>query len=111
MKKFLLTLLAVMMISITASAQNKDAFLDRYETFVETVVESDLNEIGNAAVERYKQKYNALSKEVEKYRKQMSNDDLQRYYKLKARYQKKMATYSAKRQGSKVKGYVKGLFN
>ena len=47
---------------------------------------------------------------INQYKSKMSNDELQQYYRFKARYQKKIATISAKRTGSKVKGWVKGMF-
>ena len=94
----------------TAFAQTPEQFLDRYEAFVEKVEDLDSGDVDQELLAEYKKEYNKLTKEFNQYKSKMSNDEMQQYYRFKARYQKKIATISAKRTGSKVKGWVKGMF-
>lgn len=94
----------------TLFAQDVNDFMERYEAVVERAMDLNSSDYDSTELQEVKKEYDKLTRQVDKYKKQMTNEDLKKYYKLKAKYQKKMATISAKRGASKVSGWFRGLF-
>jgi len=110
MKRMYVFLFAALF-GLATFAETPSQFLDRYENLVERVEDLDSDDIDQEELDKLKKEYNDLTKEFNGVKSKMNNDEVEKYYRYKARYQKKIATISAKRTSSKVKGWVKGIFN
>ena len=109
MKRLLLLLLALTLNCSLLLAQNSDDFLDRYAALVEKVETLDNDGTDQASLEAIKKEYEKLNKEIETIRKEMTNKEIKQYYKLKARYLKKISKIKAKRGYSALKGVLEGI--
>lgn len=111
MKKFIVLFIIVLINASTVFAQNAEVkdFLSRYEQMVTSFEDINTDKIDSEKVDSIKVVYKKLTKEVNKYKSLMSNDELENYYALKARYQKKLTVLKAKRSASAIKGWVKGM--
>lgn len=100
---------------VTMFAQSKaktpeQDYLNRYQTLVEKVEAIETDNVDYEKLDTLKGEYKALTKELSKHKANMTNIELEQYYNLKARYQKKVAIIKTKRSGTAIKGWVKGLF-
>lgn len=111
MKRIMFLIVAMLINAATLMAQNADVkdFLDRYEKLVVSVEAVKTDSVDKERVDSLKAEYKKLTKEVSKHRMEMSNSELEKYYLLKGRYQKKIAIIKTKRGASAVKGWVKGM--
>lgn len=98
------------MFAQTEKKTEEQKYLERYEAMVEKVEEIDANNVDSEKLDSLKDTYKELTKELSKHKSKMSNEELEQYYKYKARYQKKIAIIKTKRSGTAVKGWVKGWF-
>lgn len=85
-------------------------FLNRYELFVNGVAAMDKNTVTLGEMDSLKVVYKSLTKEYKTHKKQMTNIQLEKYYNLKAKYQKSVALIRAHKGAKAVKGWMKGVF-
>lgn len=113
MKKFSFLLVALLMNAATIFADSNAAkdFLQRYEALVTSVEALNTDNVDRDKVDSLKTVYKKLTKEVSKHKSDMTNAELEQYYVLKSRYQKKIAIIKTKRSASAIKGWVKGMMN
>lgn len=113
MKKKLFIIAFTMISAMTASAQNTPAqeFMGKYKNMVESVEALNPEKPDTEKLDSLKTVYKQLTKEVSTVKKMMASTELEEYYKLKGRYQKKIAVMKAKRSASAVKGWVEGMVN
>lgn len=90
-------------------ADDVSKFMDRYEQVVEDIEAIDSKDYEPATLDSIRSRYDKLTDEVDKVKPEMKDNDRERYYKLKARYQKKLAVLKAKRGAKSVIGWVKGV--
>lgn len=128
MKKGLIVL-GLMMMCLTGWAQESkvDSFLERYHALV-VMVEAEKT-ITDENYEVYSAKYDELTAEYhETYKAMMTDEQISKYTELRTRYQKKVVGRTAskvgekvdsvgqkvikgvKKTGSKVSGFLKGIF-
>lgn len=84
-------------------------YLDRYAAFIVRFEKVDNSNADPCQLDSLKREYKALTKELSKHKKNMTTDDLECYYTLKGRYQKKMTIIKTRRNASAFKGWVKGV--
>ena len=102
----LLTLMGVGMLKADPASD----FLNRYELFVDGVAAMDKNTVSLGTMDSLKVVYKQLTKEYKTHKKQMTNIQLEKYYNLKAKYQKSVALIRTRKGAKAVKGWVKGVF-
>ena len=85
-------------------------FLNRYELFVDGVAAMDKNTVNLGTMDSLKVVYKQLTTEYKTHKKQMTNIQLEKYYNLKAKYQKSVALIRAHKGAKAVKGWMKGVF-
>ena len=85
-------------------------FLNRYELFVDGVAAMDKNTVNLGTMDSLKVVYKQLTTEYKTHKKQMTNIQLEKYYNLKAKYQKSVALIRTKKGVKAVKGWVNGVF-
>ncbi len=84
-------------------------FINKYELFVDGVVVLDKDNTLPETMDSLKYVYKELTKEYKGVKKQMTQIQLEKYYNLKARYQKTVAVWNTKRGAKTVGGWVKGV--
>ena len=99
---------ALMGVSVMMADRASD-FINKYELFVDGVAALDGKEVLPETADSIKQVYKALTVEYKGVKKQMTQIQLERYYNLKARYQKTVAVWKTKRGAKAVGGWVKGV--
>ena len=85
-------------------------FLNRYELFVNGVAALDKKTVELGTMDSLKVVYKGLTKEYKTHKKQMTDIQLEKYYNLKAKYQKNVALIRTRKGAKAVKGWVKGVF-
>ena len=108
-KKLLACCMAAMFGVATMMADPASDFLNRYELFVNGVAALDAKTTEPETMDSLKWVYKALTKEYKTYKKQMTQIQLEKYYNLKAKYQKTVAVFRTKRSASAVGGWMKGV--
>lgn len=108
--KRLTSLLCIFLLGTALTfGETPDEFLDSYEDLVERALDLDSSDPDMEELAEIKAEYTKLTKRVNKVKSKMTNEQIQLYYKLKAKYQKKMTTLKAKRSYDRAKGWIKGL--
>jgi hypothetical protein len=124
----MITGLLLMCLSGRAQSNGTEEFLDRYQALV-VMVESE-EVISDEEYNVFSAKFDQLTSEYhETYKPLMTDDQLSKYTELRTRYQKKVLDRTAgkvgekidsvgqnvikgvKKTGSKVSGFLKGIFN
>ncbi len=127
-KLMMITGLLLMCLSGRAQSNGTEEFLDRYQALV-VMVESE-EVISDEEYNVFSAKFDQLTSEYhETYKPLMTDDQLSKYTELRTRYQKKVLDRTAgkvgekidsvgqnvikgvKKTGSKVSGFLKGIFN
>ena len=108
-KRFFAACLAVMLGVATMMADPVSDFLNRYELFVNGVAALDSKTTEAETMDSLTIVYKNLTKEYKTYKKQMTQLQLEKYYNLKAKYQKSVAVFRTKRGASAVGSWVKGV--
>ena len=109
MKRVLACCVAVLMGVSTMMADRASDFINKYELFVDGVAALNSGEVMPETADSIKQVYKALTVEYKGVKKQMTQIQLEKYYNLKAKYQKTMAMWKTKRGAKAVGGWVKGV--
>ena len=126
-KKMMISMLLLMCLTGWAQESGVDSFLERYQALVVMVEAEDV--ISDDEYKVFSEKYDQMKHEYHhQYKEQMTDDQLSRYAELRTRYQKKVVDRTAtkvgekidsvgqkvikgvKKTGSKVGGFIKGLF-
>ncbi|MBQ3926286.1 MAG: hypothetical protein IKN44_07600 [Bacteroidaceae bacterium] len=102
--------MAVLLGVTTLMADPVSDFLNRYELFVNGVAALDSKTTEAETMDSLTVVYKALTKEYKTHKKQMTQIQLEKYYNLKAKYQKSVAVFRTKRGASAVGSWVKGVF-
>ncbi len=89
-------------------------FINKYELFVDGVAALNSGELKPETMDSVKLVYKEFTKEefTKEYKgvkKQMTQIQLEKYYNLKAKYQKTVAVWKTKRGAKAVGGWVKGV--
>lgn len=127
-KLMMITGLLLMCLSGRAQSNGTEEFLDRYQALV-VMVESE-EVISDEEYNVFSAKFDQLTSEYhDTYKPLMTDDQLSKYTELRTRYQKKVLDRTAgkvgekidsvgqnvikgvKKTGSKVSGFLKGIFN
>ena len=127
-KLMMITGLLLMCLSGRAQSNGTEEFLDRYQALVVMVESEDV--ISDEEYKVFSAKFDQLTSEYhETYKPLMTDDQLSKYTELRTRYQKKVLDRTAgkvgekidsvgqnvikgvKKTGSKVSGFLKGIFN
>ena len=127
-KLMMMTGLLLMCLSGRAQSNGTEEFLDRYQALV-VMVESE-EVISDEEYNVFSAKFDQLTSEYhDTYKPLMTDDQLSKYTELRTRYQKKVLDRTAgkvgekidsvgqnvikgvKKTGSKVSGFLKGIFN
>lgn len=108
-KRFYVGCLAVMLGVASMMADPASDFLNRYELFVNGVAALDSKTTPAETMDSLTMVYKNLTKEYKTYKKQMTQIQLEKYYNLKAKYQKSVAVFRTKRGASAVGSWVKGV--
>ena len=85
-------------------------FINKYELFVEEVAALDSKTAEPETMDSLKLVYKELTKEYKGVKKMLTQIQLEKYYNLKAKYQKTVTMWKTKRGASAVGGWVKGAF-
>lgn len=127
-KLMMITGLLLMCLSGRAQSNGTEEFLDRYQALV-VMVESE-EVISDEEYKVFSAKFEQLTSEYhDTYKALMTDDQISKYTELRTRYQKKVLDRTAgkvgekidsvgqnvikgvKKTGSKVSGFLKGIFN
>lgn len=127
-KLMIISVLLLMCLSGRAQTNGTEEFLDRYTALVVMVESEDV--ISDEEYKVFSAKYEELTSEYhETYKALMTDDQLSKYTELRTRYHKKVANRTVekvgekidsvgqnvikgvKKTGSKVSGFLKGIFN
>ncbi|MDO4202167.1 MAG: hypothetical protein Q4D25_08650 [Bacteroidales bacterium] len=84
-------------------------FINKYELFVDGVAALNSGELKPETMDSVKLVYKEFTKEYKGVKKQMTQIQLEKYYNLKAKYQKTVAVWKTKRGAKAVGGWVKGV--
>ena len=109
MKRFLACCVALMMGMSAMMADPASDFINKYELFVNGVAAINSNELQSETADSVKRVYKALTVEYKSVKKQLTQIQLEKYYNLKAKYQKTVAMWKTKRGAKAVGGWVKGV--
>ena len=109
MKRLLTMCLAAMLGVSTMMADSASDFINKYELFVNGVAALNAQELLPEQMDSVKSVYKALTVEYKGVKKQMTQIQLEKYYNLKAKYQKTVAVWKTKRGAKAVGGWVKGV--
>lgn len=101
--------MSVMLGVLIMRADPASDFINRYELFVEGVAALDSGEVLPETADSLKLVYKALTVEYKGVKKLMTQIQLEKYYNLKAKYQKTVAVWKTKRGAKAVGGWVKGV--
>ncbi|NLV53779.1 MAG: hypothetical protein GXY64_11050 [Bacteroidales bacterium] len=110
MKRLFVTYLAVLFSVSALWADPVSDFLNKYELFVDGVAALDSRTVVPETLDSLQLFHKSLTREYKTCKKQMTQIQLEKYYNLKARYQKSMALIRTKRGAKAVGGWVKGVF-
>ena len=110
MKRFFVCCLVTMLGVSVMKADRPTEFIDKYELFVNEVVELDCKTAEPETMDSLKSEYKALTKEYKGVKKIMTQIQLEKYYNLKAKYQKTVTLWKTKRSARAVGGWMKGTF-
>ena len=108
-KKLFVCCLATMLGMSVMMADPASDFINKYELFVDGVAALDSKEVLPETADSLKLVYNALTVEYKGVKKQMTQIQLEKYYNLKAKYQKTVAVWKTKRGAKAFGGWVKGV--
>lgn len=127
-KLMMISGLLLMCLSGRAQSNGTEEFLDRYQALVVMVESEDV--ISDEEYKVFSAKFEELTSEYhDTYKPLMTDDQLSKYTELRTRYQKKVVDRTAgkvgekidsvgqnvikgvKKTGSKVSGFLKGIFN
>lgn len=100
---------AVLFCAATLMADPVSDFLKRYELFVNGVAALDSKTTEPETMDSLKLVYKNMTKEYKSCKKQMTQIQLEKYYNLKAKYQKSIAVFHTKRGTSAVGRWVKSV--
>lgn len=110
MRKRLIVCCVTAMLGVSVMmADPASDFINRYELFVNGVAALDSGEVLPETADSLKLVYKALTVEYKGVKKQMTQIQLEKYYNLKAKYQKTVAVWNTKRGAKAVGGWVKGV--
>lgn len=109
MTKRTLCLIVVMIGVSVMMADRPTDFINKYELFVNEVAELDCKTAEPETMDSLKFVYKELTLEYKGVKKQMTQIQLEKYYNLKARYQKTVTMWKTKRGTRAVGGWVKGF--
>ena len=84
-------------------------FINKYELFVDGVAALNSGELKPETMDSVKLVYKEFTKEYKGVKKQMTQIQLEKYYNLKAKYQKTVAVWKTKCGAKAVGGWVKGV--
>jgi hypothetical protein len=90
-------------------ADRASDFINKYELFVDGVAALNSEEVLPETMDSVKLVYKEFTKEYKGVKKQMTQIQLEKYYNLKAKYQKAVAVWKTKRGAKAVGGWVKGV--
>lgn len=110
MKRFFVCCVVTMLGVSVMKADRPTEFIDKYELFVNEVVELDCKTAEPETMDSLKLVYKALTKEYKGVKKIMTQIQLEKYYNLKAKYQKTVTLWKTKRSARAVGGWMKGTF-
>ena len=110
MKRFLTCCMAMVLGVSVMMADRPTDFINKYELFVEEVTELDCKTAEPETMDSLRLVYQSLTKEYKGMKKMMTQIQLEKYYNLKAKYQKTVTMWKTKRSASAVGGWVKGAF-
>ena len=108
-KRLFTVCLAAMLGVSTMLADSASDFINKYELFVDGVAAINTNELQPETADSVKRVYKALTVEYKSVKKQLTQIQLEKYYNLKAKYQKTVAMWKTKRGAKAVGGWVKGV--
>ena len=108
-KRLLACSVAIMLCVSVMMADRASDFINKYELFVDEVAALDSDEVLPETADSIKRVYKALTVEYKGVKKQMTQIQLEKYYNLKAKYQKTVAVWKTKRGAKAVGGWVKGV--
>lgn len=110
MKKSLLIICFALATTFSASADNIDKFLNKFDRFVTEVTAINDEELIGDKLEAIEQKFDTFIHDYhEKYSKKMTTEQVAQFNRIRGRYQKKMISAKAKRKGAAAKGFIEGL--
>ena len=109
MKRLIIFACVALMVAAMMKADPVSDFLNRYELFVDGVAALDKKTVELGTMDSLKVVYRDLTKEYKTYKKQMTNIQLEKYYNLKAKYQKNVALIRTRKGAKAVTGWVKGV--
>lgn len=109
-KRFFVSCLAVVLGVTVMMADRPTDFINKYELFVNEVAELDCKTAAPETMDSLKLVYKELTKEYKGVKKIMTQIQLEKYYNLKAKYQKTVTLWKTKRGARAVGGWVKGTF-
>lgn len=110
MKRFLICYVAMILGVSAMMADRPTDFINKYELFVEEVAALDSKTAEPETMDSLKLVYKELTKEYKGVKKMLTQIQLEKYYNLKAKYQKTVTMWKTKRGASAVGGWVKGAF-
>lgn len=99
---------AMMGVSVMMADPASD-FINKYELFVNGVAALDCREVLPETADSLKRVYKALTVEYKGVKRQMTQIQLEKYYNLKAKYQKTVTVWKTRRGAKAVGGWVKGV--
>jgi Skp family chaperone for outer membrane proteins len=108
-KRFLTCCMALVLGVSALMADAPSDFINKYELFVDGVAALDKDNTLPETMDSLKCVYKELTKEYKSVKKQMTQIQLEKYYNLKAKYQKTVAVWKTKRGAKAVGGWVKGV--
>ena len=108
-KRILACCVALMMGVSAMMADPATDFINKYELFVNGVAALDSGNVLPETADSIKRVYKALTVEYKGVKKQMTQIQLEKYYNLKAKYQKTVTVWKTKRGAKAVGGWVKGV--
>lgn len=112
MKKRIILLLGVLALSLSLSAQTTkaDKFLASYESFVNEVLAMPYDAFhGDTMVRVEKQQHRFMRRYRWYYDDRLSIDQLERYNKLRGKYQRKMNALNKRRRRAVTRGWFQGI--
>ena len=108
-KRFLTCCMALVLGVSALMADAPSDFINKYELFVDGVAALDKDNTLPETMDSLKCVDKELTKEYKSVKKQMTQIQLEKYYNLKAKYQKTVAVWNTKRGAKAVGGWVKGI--
>ena len=109
-KLMIISVLLLMCLSGRAQTNGTEEFLDRYTALVVMVESEDV--ISDEEYKVFSAKYEQLTTEYhETYKALMTDDQLSKYTELKIDSVGQNVIKGVKKTGSKVSGFLKGIFN